>query len=309
MSDFDHSDLDGRLLQLLLAVVEEGSVTRAAARLGVTQSAVSHLLGKLRAIVGDPLFVKSGRGIVATARAEALAVHARVLLEEMRRFATAPQFDPAQLQATFTIAANDFQRDLLLPRLLARLRAAAPGVALRIIPSDVPQPEMLREAHCHLVISPRPPDAHDILHKRLFTDDYRAYYDADMRPAPATLADYLAAEHVTVLYEPRRMLDVDRVLAARGIDRHFVATVAGFAGIPAFLRGSRLVATAPSLLAGGLMHGLASCELPFTVPALPMYMIWHLRDRHDPVHCWLRGELEAVAGPALAGSAPRATTV
>jgi hypothetical protein len=68
MSELDHLDLDGHLLRLLLAVVDEGSITRAAQRLGVTQSAVSHLLDKLRAIVGDPLFVKSGRGIVATAQ-------------------------------------------------------------------------------------------------------------------------------------------------------------------------------------------------------------------------------------------------
>ena len=93
MREFDHSDLDGHLLQLLLAVVEEGSITRAAHRLGVTQSAVSHLLDKLRAIVGDPLFVKSGRGIVPTARALALAAQARLLLEDMRRFVTPEQFD------------------------------------------------------------------------------------------------------------------------------------------------------------------------------------------------------------------------
>ena len=95
LNPVDYSDLDGKLLQLLVAVVEEGSITRAAHRLGVTQSAVSHLLGKLRAIVDDPLVVKSGRGIVATARAEMLAVQARALLDEMRRFATADRFDPA----------------------------------------------------------------------------------------------------------------------------------------------------------------------------------------------------------------------
>jgi DNA-binding transcriptional LysR family regulator len=87
MSKFDWSDLDARLLQLLVAVVEVGSITGAAQRLGVTQSAVSHLLDKLRAITGDPLFVKSGRGIVATARAEALAAQARELLGALERFA------------------------------------------------------------------------------------------------------------------------------------------------------------------------------------------------------------------------------
>lgn len=301
----DHTHLDGHLLALLIAVTEEGSITRAAERLGVTQSAVSHLLGKLRAIVGDPLFVKSGRGIVATARAEALAVQARVLLEDMRRFATAPAFDPAALRTTFTIAANDFQRDLLLPRLLARLRAAAPGVALRVIPSDIPTPEMLRDAHCHLAISPRPPDASDILHKRLFEDSYQVFYDAAVREAPASLADYLAAEHVTVVYEPRRALDFDQGLATRGIERRFVATVPGFAGIPSFLRGSALLATVPGLLRSSLMRDFVTCELPLAAPPLPMYAIWHLRDRHDPVHCWLRAELEAVVGEVGSGGAMR----
>jgi DNA-binding transcriptional LysR family regulator len=119
MSKFDWSDLDVHLLKLLVAVVEVGSITGAAQRLGVTQSAVSHLLDKLRAITGDPLFVKSGRGIVATARAEALAAQARELLGALERFARSGEFDPARWHATFTIAANDFQRDLLLPALMA----------------------------------------------------------------------------------------------------------------------------------------------------------------------------------------------
>jgi hypothetical protein len=79
----------------------------------------------------------------------------------------------------------------------------------------VPQPELLRSDACQLVISPRPPDAADLLQRRLFADRYRVFYDANVRPAPVSLADYLAAEHVTVVYEPRRSLDIDRILATR----------------------------------------------------------------------------------------------
>ena len=86
MNDFDHLDLDGRSLRLFLAVLEHGSVTAAAGELGLTQSAVSHALARLRAILRDPLFVKSGRGIVATAHAEALAPQARALLTRMEEF-------------------------------------------------------------------------------------------------------------------------------------------------------------------------------------------------------------------------------
>ncbi len=213
MSQFDHLDLDGHLLQLLLAVIEEGSVTRAAQRLGVTQSAVSHLLDKLRAITGDPLFVKSGRGIVPTAHAQLLTLRARALLDDLRSFSHAAAFDPAQVSAQVTIAANDLQRDLLLPSLLRYARAQAPGLSLRVIPSGAPTPDMLREEHCQLIITPRPPEGSDILQKRLFEDSYRVFYDSSQREPPQSLEDYLASDHVTVLYEPRRRLDIDYVFA------------------------------------------------------------------------------------------------
>jgi len=303
MSQFDHLDLDGHLLELLLAVIEEGSITHAAHRLGVTQSAVSHLLDKLRAIVGDPLFVKSGRGIVPTARAQALAVHARSLLDELRRFSSAVEFDPARLSGLVTIAANDLQRDLLLPPFLRYVRAQAPGIALRVIQSGAPTAELLRDEHCQLVITPRPPETSDILQKRLFEDSYRVFYDASQREAPATVEDYLAADHVTVLHEPLRPLDIDDVLAERGVRRRFVAQVPGFAGVGPFLRGSTMIATLPSLLRAHMLKDFAIAPVPVACPPMPMFMVWHLRHQTDPMHRWLRQQLEIVVAPALAAAA------
>ncbi|WP_316212903.1 LysR family transcriptional regulator [Bradyrhizobium sp. SZCCHNR3056] len=303
MSQFDHLDLDGHLLQLLLAVIEEGSVTRAALRLGVTQSAVSHLLDKLRAITGDPLFVKSGRGIVPTAHAQLLAVRARALLDDLRSFSHASVFDPARISQAVTIAANDLQRDLLLPSFLRYVRAQAPGLRLRVIRSGAPATELLREEHCELIITPRPPAGSDILQKRLFTDIYRVFYDATQREAPTTLEDYLAADHVTVLYEPQRRLDIDDVLAEQGIIRRFVAQVPGFGGVGPFLRGNRMIATLPSLLRAHLLRGLAVAPVPVACPDMPMYMVWHLRHQDDPMHRWLRQQLELVVAPCLAAAA------
>lgn len=300
MSKFDHLDLDGHLLQLLLAVVDSGSVTGAAQRLGVTQSAVSHLLDKLRAITGDPLFVKSGRGIAPTVRAEALAAEARSLLRQLQHFAHSGDFDPARWQTTLTIAANDFQRDLLLPALAARLRAQTPGVTLRIIPSAIPRLEMLRNDECQLILSPRPPDGADIVQKRLFEDQYRVFYDPAMREAPQTEADYLAADHATVVYEPRRSLDLDQHLQGQGVQRRITVMVPGFSALPAFLRGTALLATVPGLLARQTFTDLASCAPPLACPTLPMYAIWHARYQQDAAHRWLRAQLDAVVGPVLA---------
>ena len=297
MNNFDWLDLDARLLRLLVAVVDTGSVTAAALRLGVTQSAVSHLLDKLRGITGDALFTKSGRGIVATARALVLAERARELLGDLERFAQSETFDPARWQTTFTIAANDFQRDALLPALMQRLREQAPGVTLRVIASDVPTPEMLRQQQCQLIISPRPPEGTDIVQKRLFSDRYRVFYDPEMREAPKTRKDYLAAEHVTVLYAPHRPLDLDQHLLAKGVERRFRIMVPGFAGLPSFVRGTDLLATVPGLLRTHLMRGLMDAEVPVPCPTLPMYMIWHLRHQQDAAHRWLRTQIEAVAKP------------
>ncbi|MCB2032122.1 MAG: LysR family transcriptional regulator, partial [Ottowia sp.] len=128
---------------------------------------------------------------------------------------------------------------------------------------------------------------------------YVVFHDPAQRAAPATRADYLAAEHVTVLYEPRRQLDLDQWLAARGVARRFVATVPGMANLAALLRGGPWLATAPSLLARGALHGLAAAPVPLKTPPMPMYMVWHQRHQADPVHRWLRAHLEAVVGPAL----------
>lgn len=295
MNKFDWSNLDGRLLRLLVTVVDTGSVTATAQRLGTTQSAVSHLLDKLRAITGDALFTKSGRGIVATARALTLADRARELLVELERFAQSESFDPATWQTTFTIAANDFQRDALLPALMQRLRKQAPGVSLRVIASDVPTPDMLRQQQCQLIISPRPPEGTDIVQKRLFADRYRVFYDPEVRSAPSSRKEYLAAEHVTVLYAPQRPLDLDQHLLSKGIERRFRVLVPGFAGLPAFIRGTELLTTVPGLMREHLMRGLQDAEVPVTCPTMPMYMVWHQRHQQDLAHRWLRDQLQAVA--------------
>ena len=295
MKKFDHLDLDGHLLKLLSTVIEQGSVTRAALSLGVTQSAVSHQLDRLRAIVGDSLFVKSGRGIVPTARAEALALQAHTLLTQMQGFVHVGAFEPARLSQCFTIAANDMQRDLLLPGLLNRLRTQAPGVTLRVLASDIPSADMLRDQECQLVISPRPPDATDIKHKRMFSDSYRVFYDPQVRKAPRSLKAYVAAEHVSVVYQPKRALDIDDVLRQRGIQRNFAVTLSSFAGIAAFVRGTPRLTTLPGLLREGLLHGLADAALPFETPQMPMYAIWHMRHQDGPVHAWLRAQLFASA--------------
>ena len=135
------------------------------------------------------------------------------------------------------------------------------------------------------------------MQKRLFADRYRVFYDPAVREAPRTRKAYLAAEHVTVLYAPQRPLDLDQYLQSKGIERRFRVMVPGFAGLPAFIRGTDLLTTVPGLMREHLMRGLQDAEVPVPCPTMPMYMIWHLRHQQDMAHRWLRAQLEAVAKP------------
>ena len=297
MNDFDESaflSLDGRSLRVFLAVLDSGSVTAAADRLDVTQSAVSHTLERLRGVLHDPLFVKSGRGIAPTAHAEALAARARQLIDDLREFASGAHFDPATAELNVTIAANDFQRDLLLPAFFRRVNAAAPGIRLRVIPSGVPSADMLREARCDLLLTPRPPQGADIFQKRLLSDHWACFYDGRQRPAPDAV-DYFRCRHVGVVYERGERLAFDTELEARGRARDFAVIVPNFSGVPVFLEGSALLATLPSLTCLHIMKNFDQVPLPFEFPGLSMYLVWHRRVQLDPAQGWLRALISEVA--------------
>lgn len=115
MKEIDYLALDGKSLRTFLVVLEESSISKAAERLGVTQSAVSHTLDKLRLALGDPLFVRLGRNIAATDRAITLREPVQSVLDDLKGLTNQRVFDPFIGKMDFTIAANDFQRDLIFP--------------------------------------------------------------------------------------------------------------------------------------------------------------------------------------------------
>ena len=299
MNKFNYLDIDGKLLHMLLVILKKQSVTKAAEELNLTQSAVSHALDRLRVICQDPLFVKSGRNISPTERAKELGIQARVILDQLQTFSQSSIFNPQELKTSFTIAANDLQRDFLLPPLLKHLEQVAPHVIIKVIPSGVPSLQMLRDQDCQLAITPRPPDGTDIYHKRLFTDEYMIFYDKTVRKAPKNLNEYLASQHISVAYDPPRPLAIDQFLLDKGVRRNFKVMVPGFAGIPAFLKSSQLLATLPNLSKAHLLKGFEICETPFKCPTMPMYMVWHDKYQRDPIQKWLREQLESIVTPAF----------
>jgi DNA-binding transcriptional LysR family regulator len=221
----------------------------------------------------------------------------------MRSFAGGVTFEPASAELSLTIAANDLQRDLLLPRFFGHVAAQVKSLNLRVIPSQSPSPAMLRENRCDLLITPLPPSGIDIVQKRLLQDYYVCYYDSGARAAPASRSAYLAARHITVVYTDNERLDFDRRLAANGFHRDIAISVSSFSGVPSFLHGTQMLASMPSLLASGVMRGFAHARIPLasrtrTLAELPMFMVWHQRYQKDPAHRWIRSQLETVAATA-----------
>ncbi|MEE3168594.1 MAG: LysR family transcriptional regulator, partial [Pseudomonadota bacterium] len=279
MNPIDTLNLDFRALTTFLAVLDEGSVSRAAVRLGVTQSAVSHTLERLRQALGDPLFVKSGRGIVPTRYALQAGPHVRQILDDLQSLSAGPPFSPATAEFTFTIAANDYQRDLLLPGLVRTLRREAPGIRVQVIPSGIPRADLLRKDVCDLVISPHAPEATDIMQRGLMADRMVVFYDPSQRDAPRDLPEYRKAEHIALLFATGEIPGLENTLAARGLTRRTMVTVSNFSGLPEFLRGTDMLATAPELMSQHLLRDFAWTPLPFEFKPFTLLMLWHRRNQ------------------------------
>lgn len=292
MKEIDFLALDGKSLRTFLVVLEELSVSKAAARLGVTQSAVSHILDKLRLALGDPLFVRSGRGIAPTERAIALREPVRSVLDELKGLTNERVFDPLMGALEFTIAANDFQRDLIFPRLLLDFQTEGVDASFRFVPSGIPAADLLRQARCQLIVTPFPPEGPDIYQLRLFDDHSVCFYDASVRSAPTSLEEFVTADYIEVRFDDSESSLITLFNAEPLALKKPRVSVPNFAAVASFLKGSNLISTELSLMGKINLKGFSSAPVPFKTKALTMYMVWHKRDHIDPAHQWLRHRIK-----------------
>lgn len=294
MSKFDYLDLNGRMLRLFLVVLEEGSVSKAADRLGIGQSGVSHMLDKLREITGDPLFVRAGRGIIATQRAEQLAEQIRPLIDSLQQLSAPPHFDPATHQGEVSIGAADMQREFLIPPLAKILRQQAPQLDLKIIDSGVFSSDLLRKGHVDLLISPAPPDGTEFIQQKLFEDEWVCFYDPSTAP-PLTLDQYLSRPHAKVVFKENDKSLIDEILERKGKTRRTALKVGNFSALHRLMIDTDLIISMPRLIEKTFMSSFAVCKLPFKIPPLGFYMAWHVRNSQSPFHQWLRGKIRDIA--------------
>jgi len=295
------SDPDLNLLIALDVLLADGSVAGAARRLGLSASAMSRTLTRLREAIGDPLLVRAGRRMVLTPHAEALrqrtqhAVHeARAVL---RPSTTEPDF-PA-LQRTFTIRANDGFVEAFAAPLIAAVTAIAPLVRLRFAPKPEKTAAYLREGSADLEIGVLGEMGPEVRVQALFRDRFlgvvRKGHPLELE-GEVTAERYVSFGHVVASRRGRTSGPVDEALAVLGLERTIVAMVPSFPAALAVARASDLIALVTASFLGNqpeheesaLSKTTHAFELPVTTEKITVSQMWHPRLEVDPVHRWLR---------------------
>ncbi len=319
MANFANIDLN--LLRVFDALFEERSVTRAGSRLHVTQSAVSHALARLRDILDDELFIKSPDGMTPTAKARAVGPRLRAGLMQLQAALAVDAFDPAVAEYHYTIAADAYACAVLLPGVVGRIRAEAPGVDVRITPGVADTAEALDTGRVDLAISgyrrvPERLGLCELLRDRLV---WVLRADHPLAREPLTLERLAGLPHVVRALTDERAEAMDGMVVEHGLERRVAqdgdgALVAALAGIGrqrqvrltvpsthaalAVVGETDLAALVPWRMAAGWAdhYRLKWMEPPYPGPETQLSMVWHLGHGSGPALKWLRDTIAEVAG-------------
>ncbi len=290
---------DLNLLIALNALLEERNVTRAADRLGLTQSAASRMLGRLRAAFGDPLFVRTSRGLTPTKHALEIAGPLRECLFGLEKLlAEREAFDPRTAQRRFRIAAIDYVQATLLAPLVARLQAHAPRIDFEIRQPSSDSERDLDAGVLDLLLMPQQPSAPGVVWTPLYRDGYTCVVWSRHPARRLTLSSFASLEHVLVAPRERAGGIVDAVLERNGQSRRVAVQASTFLIVPYLLIGTTRIATVPKRMAVELARTqpLKILKAPVEIPGFTMCQAWHEIHRNDPGHRWLREELSRAAG-------------
>lgn len=284
--------LDLNLLAALDALLEEGSVAGAAARLHVTAPAMSRSLGRIRRTTGDQILVRTGRTMTPTPYAIAVREQVHELLHQVQGvLAPSRELDLATLDRTFTLRWHDSLVALSGPALLAAARGQAPGVRLRFVAESGLDTPGLRRGEVDLEANANRPGAPDVRAERVGESRLVIVVRRGHPLAgggSVTAEQYAAAEHVSVSRRGNLGNAIDDALAPLGLTRRVVATAPTEAAALEFARGSDLLITVPEATTRSAVAGLVLLPVPLELPSAPVYLSWHQRYDTDRAHTWLR---------------------
>lgn len=291
----DATSFDLNLVRLLVAVFETGSVSRAAARLGITQPSISYGLGRLRRAVGDPLFVRSASVMTPTPMAEQLYRQFREALTAVESAIEATgSFDSRTSHRTFRIAMSDVGAICLVPPLLEHLRLSAPEVTLEVV--QVPVKDLMDEmarGKLDVAVGNLPLLHASARSEVLFPERYVCLLSSSHPRIKGALSSeqFLEERHVVVASPFSIHQNVEEALAERGVRRKAAVRIPHFTILPAIIARSELLVTLPSALGEIFQAGFAGLrcvDLPVPLPRFEIRLLWHARQQSNPAHVWLR---------------------
>jgi DNA-binding transcriptional LysR family regulator len=290
--------IDLNLLVHLDALLNERSVTRAASRVGIGQSAMSHNLARLRELFGDELLTRGAEGLRLTPRAATLLEPVRTMLVQVETLVSHEKaFDPATAVRTFRFGLSDSMEVLIMPALLARMREVAPGIHLRL--TDFDASKLLDELDADemdLAIGYDLMLQGQVHHKRrkLLTETWLCMFNAEMTglAPPISLDDYLRIPHVVTSLRPGRGARgiVDGALEKLGVRRSIALTTPRFLTAPSLVARAPVIVTMQARLARRFAaeFGLSLSPPPVQLGEITISLLWHASYDHDPAHTWLR---------------------
>lgn len=288
-------DLDINLLLALDALLQDQNVTHAAARLNITQSALSGRLTRLRRIFNDPLFVpsSSGRGMTPTSHTLALKPELQRLLQQLTQFVqSAHVFDPATSERTFRIAAMDNPAAILAPALLPLIRARAPAVRVAFILPDKSQVnEQLERGEVDLFIGTAQDATPNLIGRLLFDEEFlTAQRIGHPRgTGPLSLDTFCELDHLLISTSGGMFNGmIDEALADLGRQRRVTVSVQSYALAPLILDSTDCICTLPKRFLQRFTSHLELFTPPLTLDTFSMKLFWHSTVNTDPAHRWLR---------------------
>jgi DNA-binding transcriptional LysR family regulator len=295
------SALDLNLLVVLDVVLEEGSVSRAASRLNMSVPAVSRALGRLRVALGDPLMVRSGRGLQPTATALDLKPRVRALVGQAHALLDAGTAAPHALNRTFTVLAPPEAIVSAGALLLDRVAVEAPGVRLRFLPAGpaTDEAQEVRDGTADLAISVNAGKHADLHAKGLVREPLTAVVRAghDLATGRVTPLSFTAWPHLMTSRRGRLASSLDSALAGLGHPRTVTCCVPDFLTALHLAGTTDLVAIAPGRLVARFATSLSltPIEAPVPLRQLRISQLWHPRHHDDPAHQWLRRHVTETA--------------
>ncbi|HEF4762649.1 TPA: LysR family transcriptional regulator [Pseudomonas putida] len=291
MNDLRRIDLN--LLVILDALLGEQHVTRAAERLHLSQPAVSHALARLRDLLGDPLLVRAGAGLVPTPRALELVAPLAEALAQVQSLLAPNAFDPATAKRTFRLAMSDYGAAIVLPGLIRQLRREAPGIDLQI--SHASREGMLEgvlNGDIDVAVGVFPEMPNELRSTPLFDETYACLVDRDTLNGVLDLPDYLSRPHVLLEMRGSGTPEIERALTALRERRRVAVSLPHWNVAPALIGGTDLILTVASRALRDIDESsLIVVPPPFHIPSFSFVLVWHKRRGGDQALNWLNQKI------------------